>query len=153
MNTQRLRGDYVLLRTDSLYLLAPQKNMASIKHLKDKDTANLHCLSDSAQLLSAINDNDNQQPVFAALSDKLALTNSIPRNRYVVTTHKKTADIRWCWSEVQLLSNVDMPLTPMPALLCLALTPISAIVTLANGEQAFVCNFEHLLDYLTQSAS
>ncbi len=153
MNTQRLRGDYVLLRADSLRLVVCQENIISIKHLKDRKVANLHCLSNRDQLFSAMNDNDNQQPVFVALSDKLALTDSIARNRYVVTTHKKNADICWCWSGVQLLNHVDMPLAPMPALLCSALTPINAIVTLADGKQAFVCDFEQLLNYLTQSES
>ncbi len=153
MNRQRLRGDYALLRADSLRLLILQENIISIKHLKDKNVANLHCLSNSGQLLSAMNNNDNQQLVFIALSDKLALTDSIPRNRYVVTTHKNTANIRWCWSEVLLLNDVDLLLTPMPALLCSALTPINAIVTLADGKQAFVCDFEHLPDYLMQSES
>ncbi len=151
MNGKRLRGNYVLLRAGSLRLLAPQENMGNIGYLSDKDTAALHCLGDGKQLLAAIDNAGNQQPVFAALSEQLDLTDAIPRNRYVMTTHKKTAEICWCWSEVLLLNGIDVPLTPMPALLRSAANPISAVVTLNDGKQAFVCDFGHLLDYLTRS--
>ncbi len=153
MNRQRLRGDYALLRTGSLRLLASQENILYIRYLADKNAAESHCLSNSTQLLSAIDDNADQQPAFVALSDELDLIDNIPDDRYVMTTHKKTNQVRWCWSEVLLLNDVDLPLTPMPALLYSALTPINAIVTLADGKQAFVFDFEHLLDYLTQSES
>lgn len=162
MKIERLQGDYVLLRSDTLRLLVPQSGMAEIVHLQNRVAASEKCLADVAQLSEFMVDDhadgnaektDNQEAKnnlhFVSLSDHLTLQNHVPNNRFVVTTHNETPDLRWCWSEVHLFNHADMLVSPLPPLLCTDITPLQAVITLDKDVQAFYCDFKHILRYLT----
>lgn len=145
MISERLQGDYVLLRADSLRLLVPQSNLTNIIHLQDRLTVAEQCIKDPKQLL--IQQSDQEQQLLA-LSEDLTLLSAVPKNRFVMTQHTQTATIHWCWTEVQLFNHLDMKCEQLPPIVRTDITPIDAIVTLADGKQAFVCQFDNLLNYL-----
>lgn len=175
MKIERLQGDYVLLRIDTLQLMVSQSGMAEIVHLQNRVAASEKCLSTATQLQSfiakdvvkdivneGVSDSDESNNKgkttadeeemtlrFVALSDALTLQNCVPQNRFVVTAHSEMPDVRWCWSEVQLFNNADLQASPIPPLLRTEITPLQAVITLDNDKQAFYCDFKHLLRYLT----
>lgn len=153
MITERLQGDYVLLRSDSLRLLISRLSLSSIAHLQDHSSFSGHCITEPQHLLQRPADEDRIQSMteahtFVALSDDLTLLQSVPQNRFVMTLHPQTAGIQWCWNEVQLFNNLDTTCAYLPSMIQTAITPMHAMLTLADGNQAFVCEFDKLLHYL-----
>lgn len=179
MNIQRLQGDYVLLRADSLRLLVAQTDVDNIAHLQDRNVAAQHAISEATELYAQNLSNDDKDNAddankdnadsadvdhahddsthnselssvrFVALSENLSLLADVPHSRFVMTSHPQTPDRRWCWSEVQLFNNLQITAAPIPPILRTTTTPITDVVTLADGHQAFICQFDALLHHLT----
>lgn len=152
MNSERLQGDYVLLRADTVRLLLPQTQLLDIVHLQNRATTSAHCITQPAELITVADgvEASTQHFQYATLSDELALLPDVPVNRFVVTTHQQTGAVYWCWSEVQLLNNLSLMSQLLPPIVRTELTPFQGIVTLADGKQAFTCSFDDVLHYLAQ---
>lgn len=153
MNSEHLQGDYALLRSDSLRLLIPQTSLIGIVHLQNRTASQADCVTNAAQFADAAEaggDSETNLPTskFAALSEDLSLLPHVPNDRFVMTSHNQTLGVNWCWSEVQLLNNLEATCELLPNIVKTSITPIRGIVTLADGHHAFACQFRALLDYL-----
>ncbi len=149
MKTERLQGDYVLLRADNLNLLVSQETLTDIHYLHDRQMIASQCITHPQQLMQVIADaKSSQTPTFTALSASLTLLPEIPKSRFVATEHSIAPGVQWCWNDVRLLNKVSLPLSPIPMLLKTDTTPVQAVATLDNAEQVFFCQFTALLHYL-----
>ncbi len=153
MKTERLQGDYVLLRADNLNLLVSQETLTDIHYLHDRRMIASQCITHPQQLMRIIADAESSQtPTFTALSASLTLLPEIPQSRFVATEHSMAPGVQWCWNDVRLLNKVSLPLSSIPMLLKTDISPVQAVVTLDNAEHVFFCQFAAILHYLDQVA-
>lgn len=147
MSTKQLTGDYILLSVEELQLLVPQSEASTVAHLEDKSSASPRWIADNKALQHYI---DEEKIAFTALSSSLQILPELPNKRFVIITLNSAPTIRWCWSDVQLLNNISLTTTDIPQLLKTPRTPVTAVATLKDGSQAFVCTADNLLGYALQ---
>lgn len=134
-----LRGNFVLLRADTLRLVLPQDDVKSTDYLQqrpvefDAETGLLHIpeAADGA--------------VYAAVSPEMRLLHACPEDRFV-STSLQGLEVRWCWSEVRVLINTELHPEPLPPVLLAPLSPLREIVAIGD-EWAFMCTADILQQF------
>lgn len=113
---QRLRGNHVLLRAGTLRLLLPQHEVGPALHVEEADDV-------------------------IALSERMALLPERPQGRHVACTLGNVGDgsRAWCWDDLRVLIEADLPLHAIPAALLGAGTPVRRFA-LVDGDVAYACD-------------
>ena len=145
-STVKLRGNYVMLRADSLRLLLPQHEVGAAEYLAATPEA-----SEVAGLYRQAPDADMPESVrtrrFVALSMEMKLLPIYPGDRFVVTPLGERNDgLGWCWNEVKVLIDIELPLQPVPAVLIAPDTPVECFVEY-DGEIAYLSSAERVRTY------
>ena len=141
-----LRGNYVLLRADSLRLLLPQHEVGAAEYLAGalevSEVAGLHRYALDANMPESV-----AERRFAALSMHMKLLPSNPGDRFVITPlGEGNGDLGWCWNEVKVLIDVELRPQPVAAVLIGPHTPVDRFVE-HDGEIAYLLSAERLLAY------
>jgi hypothetical protein len=132
-----LRGNYVLLTTDSMDLLLPQAEVGATEYLDGPLEA-----SDEPGLLRLSGATSARR--FVALSDQMTPLPHCPSNRFLVVTLVDDDDhLGWCWKELRVLIDVELQPQPLPTVLLTPGTPVSHYVDL-EGKPAYLCNAQRL---------
>ena len=137
-----LRGNFVLLRADTLRLLFPQNEVGAAEYLGITLVP-----ADGCGILSEPGREGSRR--FAALSAQMTLLAECPANRFVVAplSDGKVEDgLGWCWNEVQVLIDVELQPQRLPAVLCAPNTPVDHYVNY-GGEIAYMCSARRLSTY------
>ena len=145
-STPALRGNYVLLRADTLRLLLPQHEVGAADYLaatlEPSDVAGLHRYAQDADTTAS-----TDARWFAALSKDMELLPTFPSDRFVVTPLAEGDDgLAWCWNEVKILIDVELHPQTVPAVLAAPYTPVEHFVEL-DGEFAYLSSAERLRAY------
>lgn len=141
-----LRGNYVLLRADSLRLLLPQHEVGAAEYLATGLEA-----AEFAGLHRHAHDENTPESEgkrrFAALSTHMQLLTSYPGDRFVVTPlGQEDDDLGWCWNEVKVLIDVELHPQRVPTVLIAPYTPVDRFVE-HDGEIAYLSSAERLRHY------
>ena len=145
-STPALRGNYVLLRADSLRLLLPQHEVGAAEYLASPLQA-----SDAAGILRQADDPAHRR--FAALSAQMTLLPQCPVNRFVLTTlGDDDDDLGWCWNDIKVLIDIELRPQSVPAVLMAPYTPVDCFVD-HDGEIAFLSTAQRLRTYAFTSRS
>lgn len=135
-----IRGNYVLLRADTLRLLLPQHEVGAAEHLSGR----LHA-ADTAGLLRQADDPAHRR--YAALSMQMKLLPSCPADRFVLTRlGKDSDDLGWCWNDIKVLIDVELRPLPVPAVLMAPYTPVDRFVE-HEGAIAYLSSAQRLRTY------
>ena len=135
-----VRGNFVYLRADELRLVLAQDQVGAAEYLDARPQP-------SAQPGMLRLPGDEEGRVFAALSPRMGLLPRLPEERFVVTTLAGNDDVAWCWSELQVLIDVELRPHALPRVLAAPGMPMSAWVEHA-GEMAFLCDARRLQEYV-----
>ncbi len=134
------RGNYVLLTADTLRLLLPQQEVGVSEYLEGAlEPAEGHGLLKLSGTAGGRR--------FAAVSAQMTLMPYCPPGRFLVTPLGNENDgLGWCWNELQILIDVELPLQPVPEVLLAPNTPVRQYVEW-EGKLAFLCNARQLKAY------
>lgn len=137
--TRRIRGDYVLLRADSLHLLVPQRDVTSTEYREQMpqatSEAGIFTMADASQ--------GTEQPV-AALSSQMTLLERFPEDRRLLTRFAGAGPrAALAWSEVRVLIDTELEFHALPDIMRNDAGPIEAYVELGR-ELAFCTTAQRL---------
>ena len=137
-----LRGNFVLLRADTLRLLFPQNEVGVVEYLGSTLVA-----AEGFGILSDHTGEGGRR--FAALSAQMTLLPACPADRFVVTPMSGDGadhELGWCWNEVRVLIDVKLQPQRLPAVLLDPDTPVDHYVSY-GGEIAYMCSALRLSTY------
>jgi hypothetical protein len=131
------RGNYVLLRADTLRLLLPQDEVGAVEYLEVRPRPRAQAgLFDLPQ-------GDGARSV-AALSHHMTLMPTFPDDRFLVTSLAGAGDdIVWSWNEVKVLFDVALQPQTLPAVLRGPDMPVDEYVEADDGI-AYLCSAQRL---------
>ncbi len=133
-----LRGNWVLLKADTLNLLLPQGEVGAAAHLARTPRA-------TAQPGWFELDEDRAPPRrVAALSAQLGLLPQWPAQRFVMTALPGRPGDWLAWTDVRVLINAELRSQSLPAMMLGAHLPLREMVELGD-QVAFVCSAATLL--------
>ncbi|HEY6095018.1 MAG TPA: hypothetical protein VIU93_08705 [Gallionellaceae bacterium] len=131
------KGNYVLLTADTLHLILPQHEVGAAGYLEGGLEA-----SDVPGLLKLSGDDGAHR--FVALSAQMTPLPHCPPERFLVASLGEEDDeLSWCWNELQVLINVELPLHRLPSVLCAPDTPVDRYVEI-EGKLAYLCSARQL---------
>jgi len=132
-----VRGNYVLLRADTLRLLLPQDEVGAVEHLETRPEP-----CEQAGLFQ-LPQGDGARSV-AALSHHMTLLAKCPDDRFLVTALAGAGDgIVWIWNEVKVLFDVTLQPLALPAVLRGPDMPVDEYVE-TDDEIAYLCSAQRL---------
>lgn len=135
-----LRGNYVLLTSDTLRLLLPQHEVGAAEFLDGALEA-----SSEPGLLKLAGDDGARR--YAALSRHMTLLPHCPPERFLVASlGDGDNDLGWCWDELQILIDVELQPQPVPNVLIAPNTPVRQYVEF-EGKLAYLCSAQQLRTY------
>lgn len=141
-----LRGNFIMLRADTLRLLLPQHEVGAAEYLVTGPTS-----GDEAAGLQPTASGGKRR--LAALSAQMTLLPHCPTDRFVVTPLGEVDDdLGWCWNELRVLIDVELQPQPVPAVLHAPTTPVDQYAV-HDGEIAFLCSASRLRAYALASRS
>lgn len=143
--SQHIKGDYVLVRADALRLLFPLAEVVNTSYLE----AGRYSLN-STEDLQALDD-PNAKPVYMAISAKMELLPEISDKRFIMTRFVD-ANIFWCWNEMVILTDLNLPIQSIPANFLQAHTPLKDIVMI-DDKPVFVCHSIGFFTYIFRERS
>lgn len=134
-----LRGNFVLLKADSLQLLLPQPDVGATEYLsaapRESDRTGLFDL-DAAPGAAPRR--------VAALSSKMSPLPQFPAGRFLLTPFAALDDVLLCWSEVKVLIDAELQPQSLPPVM----VPPGALLTKfveIDDELVFCCTGEQLV--------
>jgi len=131
------RGNYVLLRADTLRLLLPQDEVGAVEYLEARPRP---CAQAG---LFDLPQGDGVRSV-AALSHQMTLLPTFPDDRFLVTPLAGAGDgIVWSWNEVKVLFDVTLQPQMLPAVLRGPNMPVDEYVEADDGI-AYLCSAQRL---------
>ena len=135
-----LRGNFVLLRADTLRLLLPQSEVGAAGYLDTRPEPTAQ-----AGLLRLPGPAGERH--VAALSAHMTLLPACPAERFIVATLGDSGEgLEWCWDELRVLINIEVHAQPIAALLLAPHTPVTHYAEL-GGELAYLCNADQVKAY------
>ena len=134
-----VRGNFVMLRADSLRLILPQEDVKSTDYLPQKPVE----FDADASLLYIPDAADGA--VYVAISPEMRLLHHCPPDCFV-STSLQGLDVRWCWSEVRVLINAELHTEALPPVVLTPFSPLREIVALGD-EWAFMCTADALQQF------
>lgn len=142
----RRRGNYVLLSADTLHLLLPQHEVGAVEYLE----GTLEAAEEPGLLKLQGKDSPRR---FAALSAHMTLLPQCPPGRFLITPlGDEREGLAWCWSELQVLIDVELLPQPLPAVLLAPNTPVDSYVEFED-RLAYPCDAQRLAAYAIASGS
>jgi hypothetical protein len=128
---RQVRGDFVLLRADTLRLLLPQRDVKATEYRES-----LPAPGDQPGVFHLESADGPRLPV-AALSATMDLLREFPQNRFLLTRMEgDERGLALAWNDVRVLINAALDLYPLPAILQGKPGLVDAYVEL-DGELAF----------------
>jgi hypothetical protein len=125
LKANRLQGDHVLLRADSLRLLVPREDVGAADHLESAG---------------------HSEGLLLALSERMTPLPSPPPGRFVVTAFASRPGVQLLWDEVRMLIDPALAVEELPVAMRAPDSPLTRYVQL-DGEPIFCCNAEQLLGH------
>lgn len=105
----RMRGDYVLLRADSLRLLMPQRDLSATEYREQLPAAT------AAPGVFALVDQQGGQQQVLALSEHLKPLERFPQDRFLLTRFAGVGEgTTLAWNEVQVLIDTELEFHALP---------------------------------------
>ena len=138
-----LRGNFVMLRADTLRVLLPQSEVGAAEYLEERPQP-----TGEPGLLRLPDDTCNRK--FAALSGRMTLLAACPDGRFVAATLGGREEPAWCWDELKVLIDTELHPKPLPAVLVTPLTPVESYVEY-EGSLAYLCSAGRLAGFALQS--
>jgi hypothetical protein len=136
------RGNFVLLKADSLSLLLPQQEVGAAIYLEGQPRDSGQ--SGVFELDPAVEGGATR--FVAALSGKMELLPSFPEGRFLMTSFDAQGGMLMCWNEVKVLIDVELQPKPLPAAMLPEGAPLREYVEFGD-ELAFCCSAEGLLEH------
>ena len=152
-----LRGNFVLLRADTLRLLLPQSQVGHAAYLDGRPRPTgkpgLMRLGQHEGERGGEGDGGGLRR-FAALSADMTLLAECPANRFVVASlgegNESNESLAWCWDELQVLIDVELHPRTLPSVLVAPHTPVEGYVEHA-GELAYLCDGNRVAEFALAS--
>ena len=135
-----VRGNYVLLRADTLRLLLPQTDIQSTNYMQTRPEP----IEGERGLLHMPGSDDGA--VYVALSSDMRLLGTCPSDRFVSTRLQGDVDVQWCWSEVRVLMDAQLSCETVPPVLLAPHTPVREMAAVGD-EWAYLCPAEVLQQF------
>ena len=112
VTTMKMRGDFVLLRADSLRLLLPQREVTSTEYLDHAPATTVE-----AGIFVLDDPQGPEQPV-AALSENLSLLDRFPQDRFLLTRFAGAGQpTALAWNDVRVLIDTELEFHALPAIM------------------------------------
>jgi hypothetical protein len=138
--SRELRGNFVLLRADTLRLLLPQSDVGVATYLDQVPQA-----TDLPGLFEHRGEAGEQAVL--ALSAHMVPLAQYPKDRFLVTPiTTPLGDIGFCWSEVSVLIDTRLQPQALPTALVAAHAPLKEFVEI-DDHVVFCCDAEHVAEY------
>ena len=136
--TDKLHGNYVLLRADSLRLLLPQSDVGATEHIgtapQPTDDAGMFMQGEGDAARAVV-----------ALSAEMRAALAFPPERFLLTPLRSHwGELAFVWDEVRILISPRLERQALPAAMRLENAPIDAYVEL-DGELAFCTTAERVM--------
>lgn len=140
------RGNYVLLTAGTLHLILPQQEVGAADYLEGELEA-----SDTPGLLKLAGEEGTRR--FVSLSAQMTLLPHCPPERFVVVSvGDDNDDLSWCWDELLVLINAELPVHSLPPVLLAPDTPVRQYVEF-EGKLAYLCSAHQLRAFALASGS
>jgi|GEM_PF-1532959 len=137
---RELRGSFVLLRADALWLLLPREAVSAAAHLDAAPRA-----TELAGFFE-FGDPASARPV-VALSSEMRLLTQFPADRFFVTPIATPfGEVGFGWNEVSVLIDARLQVQALPATLLTERTPVREFVEI-DGKVVFCCDGTRLADH------
>lgn len=108
----KMRGDFVLLRADSLRLLMPQRDVTSTEYIDRMPGAT------AEPGIFVLGDDPGAAQVVLALSERMDKLDSFPPDRILLTRFTgPTRTTALAWTEVRVLIDAELEFHALPAIL------------------------------------
>ena len=134
------RGNFVLLRADTLRLLLPQSDVGAATYLDQAPQA-----TELAGLFEHHGEAGEQAVL--ALSSRMVPLEQYPSDRFLVTPIATAmGDIGFCWSEVSVLIDARLQPKPLPTALAAPGAPLQEFVEIGD-DVVFCCSAERLAEF------
>lgn len=138
--SRELRGNFVLLRADTLRLLLPQTDVGAAAYLDQTPRA-----TDMPGLFEHRGEAGGQAVL--ALSAHMVPLAQYPQDRFFVTPiATPLGDIGFGWSEVTVLIDAQLQPQALPTALVAEHAPLKEFVEI-DGHVVFCCDAEHVAEY------
>ena len=110
--TMKMRGDFVLLRADSLRLLIPQRDVSSTEYIDQIPVAT------AEPGVFSLGDKPGRAQAVLALSAQMDLLATFPPDRFVLTCFTGSLQgTALAWSEVRVLIDTELEFHALPAVM------------------------------------
>ena len=141
----RVRGNYVLLRGDTLRLLLPQEDVESTEYLEDVPSA-----TEKAGVFVWTHPADAPRRVLA-LADRMTVATRFPEDRFLVSRLQgESQDLFFAWSEVRVLIDAEIDCFPLPQAMRTS-SPLVDAYTELEGEVAFCTDARRVIEHATST--
>ena len=110
--TMKMRGDFVLLRADSLRLLIPQRDVSSTEYIDQAPVAT------AEPGIFVFGDGQGTEQAVLALSEQMARLDRFPPDRFVLTRFTgPRQETALAWTEVRVLIDAELEFHALPAVM------------------------------------
>lgn len=131
-----LRGNFVMLRADTLRLLLPQREVGAAEYIEGVPPGGAGGLFEFGE---------GRQPL-AALSSRMELLAQWPPGRFVVTRLAAgDAELCFAWNEARVLIDAELERRPLPPAMQVPGAPIDGYVE-HEGELLFCTSAHHVIE-------
>ena len=137
--SSRMRGNFVLLRADTLRLLLPQKDVTSTEYIDSLPS------STAAAGIFSYPQADNTRRDVIALSDQMQALASFPGDRFLLTRLANAQEgLSFAWNEVRVLIDAELEQRALPAVMQGPDARIDSYLEL-DGELVFCISAQRLV--------
>jgi len=138
--TSKMRGNFVLLRADSLRLLLPQQDVSSTEYIDSAPA------STSEAGIFSYSEADTTRKV-VALSDQMYALARFPADRFLLTQLAKDGQaLSFAWNEVRVLIDAELEQHSLPTVMQGPDALVDSYLEL-DGELVFCMSAQRLVSY------
>jgi hypothetical protein len=143
--SSRMRGNFVLLRADSLRLLLPQQDVSSTEYIESTPIS-----TPQPGIFSSKEDVNSGHRVLA-LSDQMHALATFPNDRFLLTQLANDQDdFSFAWNEVRVLIDAELEQYALPAVMQGPDALIDSYIEL-DGELVFCLSAQRLVSHAVNS--
>lgn len=137
--TMKMRGDFVLLRADSLRLLIPQRDVSSTEYIDETPVAT------AEPGVFVLGEKPGGAQTVLALSAQMDLLHRFPSDRFLLTRFTGSRQgTALAWTEIRVLIDTELEFHAMPAVMQGKVELIDAYVEI-DSELAFCTTAQRML--------
>jgi hypothetical protein len=144
--SSKLRGNFVVLRADSLRLLLPQEDVSSTDYIEGAPLA-----TSITGIFSSAAEADSSRKVLA-LSGQMTPLATFPGDRFLRTQLADESDVSFAWNEVRVLIGAEFERQALPEVMRGVDAPVDSYVEL-DGELVFCTSSQRLVSYAISGLS